>query len=176
MSDTTSQRLQAIQTELAKILEARLNELSDAMKQTEATTRRILAAEIEIERHAASREQFERDLLGVEAEAKAARAQAEEGRTQHGNLLRERDRLRAEVQRIEREVRDADAEIEQNRKRSRELESTSETLRRENTALKVKLKTLEENVVRMRQIQKELMTSMSELTQKMTDLSAGDKE
>ncbi len=175
MNDDTTNRLQAIQKDLAAILEARLSELTEAMKNTEIITRRIVAAEIELERHHASRAHLEGDLGSLEDEVRAARARAEEVRSAHGQLSQARESGRAEVQRLEREVQDIDAEVEQSRLRARELENTSETLRRENAALKVKLKTLEENVARMRQLQKELMSSMSDLTQQMTSVASGDK-
>lgn len=175
MNDDTSNRLQAIQRELAAILEARLAELTENMKQTEQLSRRILAAEIELERHAASRVHLEGELGALDGEVKEARTRADEIRTQHAQLSQERDAARTELQRLEREVRDIDAEVEQSRQRARELETTAETLRRENADKKVRLKTLEENVARMRQIQKELMSSMSDLTQQMAGVASGDK-
>lgn len=175
MNDDTTSRLQAIQKDLAAILEARLSELTEAMKSTELVTRRIVAAEIELERHTSSRAHLDADLGALEDQVRAARARADEVRSAHSQLLQARDTGRAEVQRLERELQDIDAEVEQGRQRAQELEHTSETLRRENAALKVKQKTLEENVARMRQLQKELMSSMSDLTQQMTSVATGDK-
>ena len=174
MNDDTTSRLEAIQRDLAAILEARLTELSQAMKNTELLTRRIVTAEIEIDRLGSSRSQLEGDLGALEDELRATRARSEEIRGAHGQLSAARDSARAEVLRLEREVQDIDAETEQSRTRVRELEASSENLRRENAGLKIKLKTLEENVSRMRQIQKELMSSMSELTVQMTGV-ASDK-
>ena len=125
MQDDTATRLESIQKDLAAILEARLAELTDAMKKTEHATRRIVAAEVELERHHISRLQL-------------------------------------------------DSEVELARQQARDLESTAETLRRENAALKSKLKTMEENIARLRQMQKELMSSMSEITQP-TGFTGGDK-
>ena len=172
MSDETGKRLLSIQQELASILEARLAELTEAMKQTELVTRRIVAAEVELDRHTGTRTQLAAELAGLEQDTQDARARADEIRGAHGVRLRERDVARGELERLEREVREVDAEVEQNRQRARDLEATSETLRRENAALKTRLKTLEENVARMRQLQKELMASMSDVTQQMT---GGDK-
>jgi len=174
MNDDTTSRLEAIQRDLAAILEARLSELNQSMKNTELLTRRIVSAEIEIERLTAGRSQLEGDLGALEDEVRAARSRSEEIRGAHGQLSAARDSARAEVLRLEREVQEIDAETEQSRARTRELEGTAENLRRENAGLKIKLKTLEENVTRMRQIQKELMSSMSELTVQMTSV-ASDK-
>lgn len=175
MNDDTSARLQAIQRDLASILEARLSELTETMKGTELLTRRIIGAEVELERQNASRGPMEGELAALEDQVRAARGRGEEIRVAHAQLSQARDGARAEVQRLEREVQEIDAEAEQNRQRVRELENQSEILRRENAALKVKLKTLEENVQRMRQLQKELMSSMSELTHQMTSVAGGDK-
>lgn len=175
MSDDTANRLQAIQTELAAVLEERLHELHQAMKQTEMVTRRILGAEIEIDRLNAGRAEMESEIRTMEGETQSARSQSEATRAQHAQRLRDRDAVRAEVAHMEREVGEIDAEVEQSRKQAAELEATAEALRRENTALKTRQKTLEENVLRMRQLQKELMSSMSDLTGQMTGLAGGDK-
>ena len=177
MSDDTTNRLQHVQAELAEILEARLSELTSAMKQTEALTRRIVSAEVELERHGSSTGALEAEIMSLDAELNSARARAAEVRSQHGALTGERERLRAEIQRLEREMREVDAEVEQSRKRAKDLESTSESLLSENNTLKAKTRTLEENVTRMRQLQKELMSSISGLTQQMATVGAlGDKE
>lgn len=177
MSDDTTRRLQQIQAELANILEARLQELTDATRQTDALTRRLVAAEVELERHGASTGALEAEIVSMDAELGSTRGRMQELRSQHAALVSERDRMRADVQRLEREMRDLDAEVEQARKRSKELESTSESLRQENGTLKAKIKTLEENVTRMRQLQKELMSSITGLTQQMATVgTAGEKE
>ena len=156
MQDDTATRLESIQKDLAAILEARLAELTDAMKKTEHATRRIVAAEVELERHHISR------------------SSAEEVRMHHTQLSQERDLAVADLQKLERETRELDSEVELARQQARDLESTAETLRRENAALKSKLKTMEENIARLRQMQKELMSSMSEITQP-TGFTGGDK-
>lgn len=174
MQDETANRLQAIQKDLAAILEARLAELTDAMKQTEHATRRIVAAEVELERHSISRVQLESELITLEGDLKSARARAEEVRLRHTQLSNERDGARADLQKLERETRELDAEVTVNRQQALDLENSAETLRKENAALKTKLKTMEENIARLRQMQKELMSSMSEITQP-TGFTGGDK-
>lgn len=176
MSDDTGTRLQAIQEELASILESRLNELTQAMKFSETLTRRLLAAELEVERHTAGHGQLQAEIAAMEAELGGSRDRLNEVREQHAEFVAERDRARSEVSRMEREVRDIDSEVEQSRKRVRELEATAESLRKENGSLKAKLITLEENVTRMRQLQKELMSSISGLSSQMAGLTSADKE
>lgn len=176
MSDDTGNRLQAIQEELASILDSRLNELTQAMKTSETLTRRLLAAELELERHNAGHGQLTAEIASMEAELAGSRDRLNEVREQHAEFVTERDRARSEVTRMEREVREIDGEVEQSRKRVRELEATAESLRKENTSLKAKLITLEENVTRMRQLQKELMSSISGLSSQMAGLTSADKE
>ncbi len=174
MQDDTATRLESIQKDLAAILEARLAELTDAMKKTEHATRRIVAAEVELERHHISRLQLESELITLESDLKTSRSSAEEVRVHHTQLSQERDLAVADLQKLERETRELDSEVELARQQARDLESTAETLRRENAALKSKLKTMEENIARLRQMQKELMSSMSEITQP-TGFTGGDK-
>ena len=172
MQDDTATRLESIQKDLAAILEARLAELTDAMKKTEHAPRRIVAAEVELERHHISRLQLESELITLESDLKTSRSSAEEVRVHHTQLSQERDLAVADLQKLEREMRELDSELA--RQQARDLESTAETLRRENAALKSKLKTMEENIARLRQMQKELMSSMSEITQP-TGFTGGDK-
>jgi chromosome segregation ATPase len=172
MSDATADRLQEIQGELASILEARLGELTHALRSTEGTTRRIIGAEIEIERHRSGRDALEAELRGLSAEVEAARASAEQVRANHAQLFDERDVLRAEVERLEREVREADAEAERTRQRVAALTDEAEMLRNENISLKTKMKTLEENITRLRRLKEELASSISGLTSQMTTEAA----
>lgn len=176
MSDPTTDRLLSIQTELQQILEARLSALAQAMRQSESVTRRIVAAELEIERHRGTAEQLDAETASLQAEVEGARERTASVRERHGALVAERDRHRAEVNRIEAEVRDADAEVEGTRQRVEALEHEAEALRSENASLKTKLKTLEENVTRMRKLKQELMSSISGLTQEMTGLAGGGNE
>lgn len=175
MSDDTANRLQAIQTELAAVLETRLHELSTAMKQTDMVTRRILGAEIELDRLNAGRSEMEAEIRALEAETQSAHAAAEATLALHVQRGRERDLARDEVARLERDVAAVEAEVAASRKEASDLEATTEALGRENAGLKARLKTLEENVVRMRQLQKELMSSMSDLSGQMSGLAGGDK-
>lgn len=176
MSDDSGSRLAAIQGELASILESRLNELNQAVAGTEAATRRILAAELEIERHRAGGARHEEQIAALETELAETRVRAQEVREQHGEMLSARDKAREDLVRLEREVRDADSEVEKTRERVKGMENEAGTLRTENAALKTKLRTLEENISRMKRLKEELMHSISGLTQQMSGLAGGGNE
>jgi len=173
MSDPTTERLEAIQSELAGILEERLSALNQAMRGTETFTRRIVSAELEIERHAARRESLEAEVVELEAAAKADIEGTADIRSRHAELTAERQRIANETERLEEEVAEAGQQLGRTRGRVTQLEAEAETLRSENAALKAKLKTLEENIARMRRLKEELMSSISGLTQQMTGLAGG---
>ena len=173
MSDPTTERLQAIQSELAGILEERLSALNEAMRGTEALTRRIVSAELEIERHASRRESLEAEVGELEAAAKADLEGSAGMRARHAELVAERQAIASETERLEEEVTEAGRELERTRGRVTQLEAEAEALRSENANEKAKLKTLEENIARMRRLKEELMSSISGLTQQMTGLAGG---
>lgn len=164
-------RLEQIQTELASILEERLGALDRVLQQTEASTRRIIAANVETERHQSHVQRLENERESAEKEVMLVRSQADEVRNRHAGLIQERDRTRADVHRLEQEVRESDAEVERNRQRITALEAESSTLREENNALRTKVKTLEENIVRMKRLKEELMSSVTGLAQQLRQAS-----
>ncbi len=62
MADSDTDRLDAIQTELATILEERMAQLMADVKRSQEVTRQITATELEIERTRAVRAQLEAQL------------------------------------------------------------------------------------------------------------------
>ncbi len=164
-------RLEQIQSELAGILEERLGALDRVLQQTESSTRRIIAASVEAERHQAHVQRLEDERASAEEEVARIRARADEVRSRHAGLIQERDRTRAEVHRLEQEIREADAEVERNRQRITSLEAEASTLREENNAQRTKVKTLEENITRMQRLKEELMSSVTGLAQQLRQTS-----
>ncbi len=172
----TNDRLDQITVELQALLEARIQELTGAMRVAERTTRQIVTTEVEIQRARATQETLAGEMAELERDHGGIRARADEVRAQHESLVTERKRLREALQTREREVREADAEIDESRRRLANLEDEAESLRRENNDLKSKIRTLEENVVRMRKLKEELMMSISGLSQQMAALNLGSKD
>jgi chromosome segregation ATPase len=176
MSESTADRLNALQGELTEIVADRLADLNRTLRETEQATRRIIAAEIEIGRHRAAREELERSLESIQGELDSDRTKAEEVRGQHASLTLERDKLRANLSRVEAESRDLEADVERTRGQVDALAAEAESLRNENALLRTKLKTLEENISRMQRIKDELMSSISGLTAQMSNLAGGSPE
>jgi chromosome segregation ATPase len=176
MASDTTDRLNQISSELASILEARVQELLTAMKAAEQATRQVVSTELEIQRYQQLQASLSVDMGELNRQVDVLRSRADEVRVQHSGLVGERDRLREQVDRFEREVREADAQIEDQRARMRKLEEESDALRNENNDLRGKIKTLEENVARMRKLREELMMSISGLSQQMAALNIGAKE
>ena len=111
MSDDTSQRLEAIQGELATILEARLAELNRTLRDTEAATRRIISAEVEIERHRGAQASLDGQLERIQADLDEGRERARSLAQRERDLNSERERQRDEVLRLEDEVRGVEVEV-----------------------------------------------------------------
>lgn len=176
MSRDSSDRLTELSSELATILEGRIQELMGAMKSAEQTTRKIVSTEMEIARYQQLQVSLAGEMTDIDRDVTALRGRSDEVRAQHAGLSEERERLREQVARQEREVREADAGIEDGRSRLRSLDDEAETLRRENNDLKGKIRTLEENVGRMRKLKEELMMSISGLSAQMSALNLGTKE
>ena len=175
MSTETSDRLTEIRSELEVILDQSLGELARTLRATESTTRKIVGAELDIERHNSTRERLEAEFDGLASQVSEAQETANKVKERHDGLVAERDALAAEHQRMETSVKDAALASARTRNQVEVLEAEAETLRTENSALKTKLKTLEENISRMRRLKEELMSSISGLTAQMTGLAGGNK-
>ncbi len=175
MSDS-SERLNQISAELSALLEARVQELLSAMRETERITRQIVSTEVEIARARSTRESLASESVELEKELAVLRAGVESVHSTHSGLADERKRLRDAVAQREREVREGDAENDDARRRLAALDDASDALRRENADLRSKIRTLEENVARMRKLKEEMMLSISGLTQQMSSLNLTSKE
>ena len=175
MSEENTDRMQQIQLELQSILDSRLDALAKALRTTETTTRKIVAAELDIERHQATQQRLLAEFDGLDVEVQKAKEAANAVEQEFRSKVEERDQLASDIQRIEGELKDVVLSTDRTRTQVADLEKESETLRDENTALKTKLKTLEENITRMRRLKEEMRSSLSGLTAQMTGLAGGNK-
>lgn len=176
MADDTSERLARVQAELAAVLEERLGVLSDALATSERTTRRIIAAEVELERNLQAKEAMSGEVGQLEIQVREARARCDETRKLHEQLVAERESLQKKELELDKELEESRSAVANTRSRVEALEKEADSLRNENTALRTKVKTLEENLTRMRQLKDELMSSISGLTQQMSGLAGGNHE
>ena len=176
MSNASTERLDAIRVELSDILEARVSELMTTMRESEELTRRILASELEAARAKQLREDLEGQTEAIQQDLDALHAQAEQVRETHRNAIKERDDTRDELHRMEREIEEAHKEVQKNRLSMRSLEKEGDSLGQENMELKIKLRALEDNVGRMRQLRDELLSSIGQLSEKMSALGNTEGE
>jgi chromosome segregation ATPase len=165
MSKKSTDRLEAIRTELAEILEARVSELMTTMRESEELTRRILASELEAARAKQLREDLDAQTEAIQQDLDALHQRAEQVRESHRAALKERDETRDELRR---------KEVQKNRLTMRSLEKEGDSLGQENMELKIKLRALEDNVGRMRQLRDELLSSIGNLSEKMGALGSED--
>jgi len=170
-TDSSTDRLDALQQEFATILESRLGDLSRTLQRSEVTTRRIVATEMEIKRHEsdASRMESELDRLRDSAAEIAGRRISIE--SEHAELLHRQTDEQAALELLEAEVRSADGENATARRRLAQLEEEASALRQDNADLKTKLRTIEENIARMKALREEIMSSISEGTSQLKRLS-----
>jgi chromosome segregation ATPase len=176
MAEDTSERLMRVQAELSSVLEERLGVLSEALAASERTTRRIIAAEVELERNLQAREALNEEVGGLESQVRDARSRCDETRRRHGQLTTECDALKRKEMDLDQGMEQGRSEVADARSRVEDLEKEADELRNENTALRSKVTTLEENLTRMRQLKDELMSSISGLTQQMSGIAGGNPE
>jgi FtsZ-binding cell division protein ZapB len=119
MSTDATARITEITAELQGILEARLTELGAAMKSAEGVTRQIVSAEMEISRYKQLQDSLAGEMGDLKREVGALRARADEVRSQHGGLLSDREKLRAEVAKMESEAREGSGETDRLKARAR---------------------------------------------------------
>ena len=89
MSDTPADRLQVIQSELTQLLQERLATLDSALRDSETTTRRIVRAEVEIDRYTSSSERLRDELSTLKAQTTQMRAEQEDMESQRAALARQ---------------------------------------------------------------------------------------
>lgn len=174
MVTDTSTRLNEISSELASILDARIQELAAAMKASEQATRQIVATELEITRHRQIQDAMGPELVSLSGELEALKSKAEEQKQEHARALTARDEARNELLARQAELKEAESEGDRLRVQARKLEEEGEVLRRETNDLKAKIRSLEENVARMRKIKEEWMASIAGLNQQMGSIGSKD--
>jgi chromosome segregation ATPase len=174
MNESGDERLNQIQAELAAILEERLGALNKFLQVTESATRRIIAADVEMERHRINESRLKAEQHNIEAEVVLARESVSTIRAENARKAAERDRLNDDISGHERAIRELDANAELARKKIAGLESEANTLREENTTLRTKVKTLQENILRMQRLKDELMNSVTGLAKQLRQASGAE--
>jgi chromosome segregation ATPase len=155
MASSSAERLNEISTELAGILETRIQELTSAMKSAETTTRQIVATEMEIARYTQIVDTLGSEVGGLQKEAAAMRRKAEDARSGYTAAMADRDAARSDLNR---------------------LDEQADELRRETTELRARAKALEESVSRMRKLRDDTLGAVGGLDQQLAGMGLGGKQ
>jgi len=166
MSNTTD-RLQAIEAELKSILDQRISELMAAMRESESTTRKIIAAEMEITQSRQLREGLEVEMERLQSDVTATRARVDDIRQTHSTLWADRDSLREQLHTVELEVESSEREIKNSRSRLELLTEKRDKLSTENQDLQVELAAIEEAVAQMEAIREKLQAQVKRQSSKI---------
>ena len=133
MEAAANGRLDEIRVELGEILESRVSELMNSMRESEEFTRRILATELEMARARQLREDLDNEAQRVQQDLDALRARAEEVRADHSDSVVQREGVREEIRVMERDVEEARNEVRTARIKLRDLEKEGDSLRQDET-------------------------------------------
>jgi chromosome segregation ATPase len=175
-SSTPPDRLDQIQQELAGILEARLATLTTTLQATEATSRRIVAAEMEIQRASRDQTRLTAEIGQIEADAQSFLEQREALTSKHSTALKDREKKLKALEALQQVVASADAENSTAKSQLAALEAQERDLTKENSDLKAKLRTIEENIARMTALRDEIMHSISDQSAYMKRLAGADTD
>lgn len=156
----STERLEAIQSELTGILEERLEQLRQSISETEELTQKIVTAELEIARSRQQREGLDDELARIEDDKAALRARADEVRARYDGRINERDELRDELRMVEEENEKAQTDLDLLRKDLRDGEGVHERLQSEHKQLQDQYTALQQETERMRKLKQDLMSSI----------------
>ena len=161
-----SDRIEALQAELAQLLEERMTALRATITTTEQLTREVLKAELDQENNVEKSTQLKETLRTLRNEVEASRNQVqrlEEENLQLGSakneLAQQRDSLREAVSASR-------AQCEQLRQEGAQLQEENELLQRQ-------VQTLQENIAGMKRLKEEHLLSRMELTSELANVSSG---
>jgi len=176
MSESDADRLQGIQKEMALILEARLGELSSAIRASEQVTRQIITTELEIQRHKRREGDLTTELEDLRLKNQKSEDAFEEAKqlkkkliSQNAELEAELEEVRSEVERYQETAIELQASIE-------DMETESKQLRSENAKLKLQVKEYSANIEGMKALRDERMLSVMQLTETMSQIASGKDE
>jgi chromosome segregation ATPase len=154
MATDSTDRLNQISLELASILEARIQELTSSMRAAEATTRQIVAAEMDIARYRHVQEASLPELEALKTETASAKAKADGLKAEQTRLQSERDQLSKQL---------------------KQLEESNESLQKENQLLQNRARMLEESLSQLKKLNEQFSGGVGALTQEVSSLMLGLK-
>jgi len=171
----SDKRLTEINAELSRILETKIEFLTQTLSETQRLTQKIANTELEIQRNASQHASLGDEGANLEKElgvmsGRVKAAQEERDAKQQDKYAKEK-----ETQRLEWEIADKIKANDEAGEKIRGLESELEHHEKDNKKLQGRVEVLEEGVERMRKVREEYLSKISSLDQEMKGL-AGVKE
>lgn len=175
-SPSAPDRLDQIQQELASILEERISRLNAALQANEATSRRIVATEMELERAKNTGKRLAAEAARLESEAREFTERREALESQHSQSLQARDEQKAALDELQGFIDDAGAENASSKARLGQLEQQADALRKENEDLNGELQTVEANISQMTALRDEIMHKIRDRSEFVKRMAGGNTE
>ncbi|HCH62613.1 MAG TPA: hypothetical protein DFR83_07415 [Deltaproteobacteria bacterium] len=175
-SSSAPDRLDQIQQELASILEERLAALTTSLQATEATSRRIVATEMELQRAQQTQSRLTAEVAQLESGAQGFVAQRETLEAEHAQTLQEHAKQMGALEGLQQIIADASVENSSSRARLTKLEAQAEALMTENENLQAQLRTVEENISRMTALRDEIIHNIRDRSDFVKRLPGADGE
>lgn len=175
-SPSAPDRLDEIQQELATILEERITRLNASLQANEATSRRIVATELELQRAKATGEHLASEVTRLESETRDFVERREALESQHAQTLQARNEQKTALDELQGFIDDAGAENTSSRARLSQLEQQADALRKENADLKSELQSVEDNISQMTALRDEIMHKIRDRSEYVQRMAGGETE
>ncbi len=176
MSESEADRLQILQKEMGLILEARLGELSSAIRASEQVTRQIITTELEIQRHGQRKSELLLELDALHLKGQTSEDALENTKQKKEKLISSIAQLEAELEEVRSEVLRYQETAINLQANLEDMETESKQLRNENAKLKLQVKEYSANIEGMKALRDERMLSVMQLTETMSQIASGKDE
>ena len=171
----SDKRLAEINDELSRILEEKIEFLTQTLSGTQRLTQKIANTELEIQRNSSQHASLGDETQALDKELGVMADRLKASQDERDGKQQEKYAREKEIQRLEWEIADKIKANEEGAEKIRSLEGELEHHSKENQKLEARVQVLEEGVDRMRKVREEYLNKISSLDQEMKGL-AGVKE
>jgi len=161
-----SDRIEALQTELAQLLEERMTALRATITTTEQLTREVLKTELEQESHIEKTEQLKATLMSLREAVGESRQTVQRLEAENLQLTRAQNELSQQRDALRETVGSSRAQCELLRQEGAQLQEENDLLQRQ-------VQTLQDNIAGMKRLKEEHLLSRMELTSELANVSSG---
>ena len=161
-----SDRIEALQTELAQLLEERMTALRATITTTEQLTREVLKTELEQESHIEKTEQLKATLMSLREAVGESRQTVQRLEAENLQLTRAQNELSQQRDTLREAVSSSRAQCELLRQEGAQLQEENDLLQRQ-------VQTLQDNIAGMKRLKEEHLLSRMELTSELANVSSG---